>query len=125
MAEPTNNDQQSGGAQEGGAQEGGAQESGAQESGAQESGAQEGGAQEGGASREQLSGAVPESPEEQRGAHAPPRPGPVSEDTTPQPPPNPNVPIQRSHELSAGDPTPEPSGQSGESSGSSSEDSGE
>ena len=120
MAEPTNNDQQSGGAQEGGAQEGGAQEG-----GAQEGGAQEGGAQEGGASREQLSGAVPESPEEQRGAHAPPRPGPVSEDTTPQPPPNPNVPIQRSHELSAGDPTPEPSDQSGESSGSSSEDSGE
>ena len=60
----------------------------------------------------------------EKGAQAPPRPGPVSENPNPEPATNPNVPIQKSQDLTAAEPRTEPS-QSGEASGSSDKSSGE
>ena len=83
-------------------------------------------ADQGQSSNEQQGGTLTEPGEIliERGAQAPPRPGPVSETPTPEPAPNPHVPIQRSSDLTAAEPRTEPS-QSGEASGSSDKSSGE
>ena len=77
-------------------------------------------------SNEQQGGTLPEPGEIiiEKGAQAPPRPGPVSEIPNPEPATNPNVPIQKSQDLTAAEPRTEPS-QSGEASGSSDKSSGE
>ena len=73
---------------------------------------------------EQQSSVPVEGVEIQKGANVPPRPGPVSEVPDQQPPPNPNVPVQKSADLTDVEPG-SGSSQSRETSGSSTESSGE
>ena len=76
-------------------------------------------------SSEQDSGSPSEFQVIEKGANPPPRPSPVSEVPDPPPVPNPNVPVQKSADLTDPEPNTKPTTQSGESSASSGENSGE